>query len=97
MDRETIYAIAFGTIALTLIGGIYFAPSTAPAAATVAERAYATEDVRYKLQQDALKEARKNKGKRRRAAPPPEEEASEEMSEHEEAPIDESAEAPPIE
>jgi hypothetical protein len=96
MDRNTIYVIAAATIALTLFGGIYFAPSNKPAAATVAERAYATEDVRYKLQQDALKEARK-KGKRQRAATPPDEEASEETSEHEEAPIDESAEAPPIE
>ncbi len=97
MDRNTIYVIAAATIALTLFGGIYFAPSNKPAAATVAERAYATEDVRYKLQQEALKEARKKKGKRQRAATPPDEEASEEVSEHEEAPIDESAEAPPIE
>lgn len=97
MDRDTIYVIAAATIALTLFGGIYLAPSKAPAAATVSERTYATDDIRYKLQQQALKEERKNKGKRQTVDPAPEEAMPEETSEHEEAPNDESAEAPPIE
>lgn len=67
MDRQTILVLFGGILGLALFGGVYL---SSPAHVQQERPTYSPDDIRYKFQQEALKEA-KAKAKNKRKGPAP--------------------------
>jgi hypothetical protein len=65
MDRDVIFAVMIAVFGTALIGSVYFGESPSPATLATesdpAQQVYAPNDIRYQMQQQALKEREKAK------------------------------------